>query len=55
MEILNYKVLMRRTLKDLDYIKMNDPNEKGLDGKCRAQTDKPPYAVTQRVNSYLIL
>lgn len=53
MNILKYKVLMQRTLKNLDYIKQNDSNEPGPDGESPAQTDVPPYAVTQRVNSYL--
>jgi hypothetical protein len=53
MNIFNYKVLMHRTLKNLDYVKENDPSEPDSEGRSPPQKDVPPYAVTQRVNSFL--
>jgi hypothetical protein len=53
MQILNYKMLMERTLANLDYVKQRDTNEPNTKGRSRNQKDKAPYAVTQRVNSFL--
>src|SRR4051794_17059707 len=53
MHILNYKILMRRTLANLDFVKKNDRNEPEHPQRYKTPQDISPYGVTQRVNSYL--